>query len=313
MSVAAIARKDFQDAVRSRGLLILAFVFVVFFVSSAYFFTEFVAGQFQQQAQAQGQGQVALTSDDFIRALSEVTTILIPFIGIMVAYASIIGERESGTLKLLLSLPHSRLDVVVGKTLGRGAVVALPVVVGFAAGMVVFPFTSVSLAAGNYVLFALLTALLGLAFVSLAVGVSAGASTNRRAVVGAVGVYVLFTLFWNSLVNGVLEQAGKPLNLCPDGGTGPAPCAAEMKLTLLLKHLNPTQAYKSLATRLVVEDAAQARVSLVSGGFLPRIYYQQLQDSLPVYLSDPAVFLYLAVWVVVPPAIGYYVFQQTDL
>lgn len=312
MSVPAVARKDFQDAVRSRGLLILAFVFVVFFVSSAYFFTEIVGTQVQQQSQQQGV-QFDLTSDAFVRALSEVTTILIPFIGVVVAYASVVGERESGTLKLLLSLPHSRLDVVVGKVLGRGAVVGLPVVVGFAAGMLVFPFTPVSLAATNYVLFALLTAVLGIAFVALAVGVSAGASTNRRAVVGAVGVYVVFTLFWNSLVNGLLDQITRWRSLCPDGGVGPATCDVHAKVHLLLKHLNPTQAYKSLATRLVVDDAAQARASLFNSPIQQQIYLEQMGDPIPIYLSDPVVLLYLLVWVVVPPAIGYYVFERTDL
>lgn len=308
MSVTAIARKDFQDAIRSRGLLLLAFVFVIFFASAAYFFSDIIGRQALQQG-----GQGGITSDMFIRALSNVTTILIPFIGVVVAYASVVGERESGTLKLLLSLPHSRLDVVVGKVIGRGAVVALPVIGGFAVAMLVFPLTPVSLSPGNFILFALLTAILGVAFVALAVGVSAGASTNRRAVVFAVGVYVLFTLFWNSLVNGVLDQASKVVTICPGQTPGPAPCATQMKIQLALKHLNPTQGYKSLSTRLVLDNAAQARVSLIGNPFTQQLYYEQLQGSLPVYLSDPAVLVYLLVWLVVPPALGYYVFERTDL
>lgn len=307
-SVEAIIRKDFNDAVRSHVLVLLTAVFIVFFVVAAYFFSDIVGSQIQRQAAQQGR-QVELTSDRFVRALTSVTTLLIPLIGIVVAYASVIGERESGTLKLLLALPHSRLDVVVGKVLGRGAVVAVPVVVGFAAGMLVFPFTPVSLAAGNYLLFAVLTVLLGLVFVALAVGISAAASTNRRAVIGAVGLYVLFTLFWNSLVNGVIRRFPGVLKDYLGYEIGNA---TFVKLHLVLKHLNPTQAYKSLATRLIVDNAAQARVSLI--GFPQQQFYAKvLGDSVPFYLSDPAILMALLVWVVVPPALGYLAFERADL
>lgn len=303
-SVIAVARKDFQDAIRSRWLLLLTGVFVVFFAAAAYFYTDMVT----QQAAQQGQ-QLDLTSDAFLRALTDVTTLLIPLIAVVVAYASVIGERESGTLKLLLSLPHSRLDVVAGKVLGRSAVVAVPVAIGFAAGMLVFPFTDVSLAPGNYVLFALLTVLLGVVFVALAVGISAAASTNRRAVVGAVGLYVLFTLFWNSLVNGIVQRLPGLLEDYLGYEMGDL---AFVKLHLALKHLNPTQAYKSLSTSLMVDNTAVARASLINP---PRgqIYQQILDGSVPLYLSDPAVLVYLLLWVVVPPALGYLTFQRADL
>lgn len=307
-SVAAVARKDFRDAVRSRGLLILTGVFVVFFAAAAYFFTDIVAEQLRQQAVQQGR-PTDFTSDRFLRALTDVTTLLIPLIGIVVAYASVIGERESGTLKLLLSLPHSRLDVVVGKVLGRSAVVAVPVGVGFVAGMLVFPFTDVSLAPGNYVLFALLTVVLGVVFVALAVGISAAASTNRRAVGGAVGLYVLFTLFWNSLVNGIVQRVPGLLEdyLGHEMGN-----LAFVRFHLALKHLNPTQAYKSLSTSLMVDNPAVARASLINPP-QGRIYQQILDGSVPFYLSDPAVLVYFLLWVVVPPALGYLAFQRADL
>lgn len=315
MSVAAVARKDFQDAVRSRALRVLAFAFVVIFVSAAYFFTDIFSQQVQQQAQQQGT-QIDLTTDAFVRMVSDVTALLVPLIGVVVAYASVIGEREAGTLKLLLSLPHSRLDVVVGKVLGRGAVVGLPVVFGFAVAMLVFPLGSVSLVAGNYLLFALLTAVLGLTFVAIAVGVSAAASTYRRAVVGSVGLYFLLLFLWRLLVTGLLyyfRQNGPVTRLLEWLNISwRLSESARMRGGLLLLHLNPIEAYRSLTIRLIVENAAQARVSLISGS-QQQIYLEQFGGSVPYYLSDPVVTLYLLGWLIVPPALGYYIFKQADL
>lgn len=302
-SVRAVARKDFRDAVRSRGLLVLTFVFVVFFVASAYFFTDIVGNQVAQQAQQQG-ATPELTSDAFTSALTNVTTLMIPLVALVVAYASVVGERESGSLKLLLSLPHSRLDVVVGKTIGRSAVVAVPVLVGFLAAMLLFPLSPVSLSVGSYLGFALLTMLLGVVFVSLAVGISAAASTSRRAVGAVFVAYALFNFLWNNVVStlasrlveeGVIEQT------------------ARFKLQLFLKLLNPAQAYKTLTTRLTVDSALNARLSVVGNPFLRGAYADALGESVPWYLSDAAVAVLLLAWLTVPLAIGYLVFEATDL
>jgi len=50
---------------------------------------------------------------------------------LIAAYLAIAGERESGSLKLLLGLPPSRGEVLVGKFLGRSGVVAIGLVLGF--------------------------------------------------------------------------------------------------------------------------------------------------------------------------------------
>jgi ABC-2 type transport system permease protein len=53
-----------------------------------------------------------------------------PIVGVVVGYNAVSGGRESGSLKLLLSLPHSRADVVFGKVVGRGAALSLAVFAG---------------------------------------------------------------------------------------------------------------------------------------------------------------------------------------
>jgi len=302
MSWEAVTRKDVQDSIRSYWLWGLSVLFIVFFGVPAYFFADRVGSAAQQQGQQ-------LSTDAFLNILAEVNAFFVPVIAIVIAYAAIAGERDSGTLKLLLSLPHSRLDVVVGKVLGRGAVVALPVLVGFVVAGGIFLVTPVEFGYANYVLFALLTALLAVTYVAIAIGFSAAAESARRAMIGTVGIYVLFTLLWNRFASGLINLLSEYANL---GGE------SLVSIHLLVKVLNPSQAYKSLTLRLVTDTAAQARVSLIGGGGLQgqlnrQMYAQALGDSLPFYLTDPAVLAFMLAWLVILPAAGYYVFDQADL
>jgi len=302
MSWEAVTKKDFQDSIRSYWLWGLSVLFIVFFGVPAYFFADRVGSAAQQQGQQ-------LSTDAFLNILAEVNAFFVPVIAIVIAYAAIAGERDSGTLKLLLSLPHSRLDVVVGKVLGRGAVVALPVLVGFVVAGGIFLVTPVEFGYANYALFALLTALLGVTYVAIAIGFSAAADSARRAMIGTVGIYVLFTLLWNRFASGLINLLSEYADL---GGE------SLVSIHLLVKVLNPSQAYKSLTLRLVTDTAAQARVSLIGGGGLQgqlnrQMYAQALGDSVPFYLSDMAVVVFMLAWLVILPAAGYYVFDQADL
>lgn len=294
MSWNVVARKDFQDAVRSRWLWALSVLFIVFFTVPAYLFSDRLGGA--------AQGGQSLSSDMFLGLLASINSFFIPIIAIVVAYAAIAGERESGTLKLLLSLPHSRQDIVTGKVLGRSGVLSLPILAGFFVAAIVFLVTPVSFEFGNFVLFALLTVLLGLVFVGISVGISAGSSSNRRAMIGTVGLFVIFTLFWNRFSSGMLRILADRTDLGNE---------ALVRTHLFLKILNPTQAYKSLVHSLTMSPI-DARVQLV-GGMRGRMYKQVLGDSLPAYLSDPAVFAVFALWAIVVPVLGYLVFREADL
>lgn len=297
MSWQAVARKDFADSIRSRGLWVVSAIFLVLFVVPAYFVAQGVGGAVMQQTGEQ------ISSDSFINLLSSFVAFLIPIVAVVLAYAAVAGERDSGTLKLLLALPHSRRDVVLGKIVGRSAVIVLPILLGFLAAAVVFLITPVSLEIGNYVVFALLSALLGVVFVSLAVGISAAADSRRRAMLGNVGIYVVFALFWGSFAEGIVNL----LNEYTDVGF-----EMLVRVQLATRLLNPTDAYQSLAAILWTQDALGARLSLFGGGLAGQVYAQAL-DPLPAYFSNPVVAVVFLGWLVVPPVLGYLVFRDADL
>ncbi|WP_276299177.1 ABC transporter permease subunit [Halorussus lipolyticus] len=294
MTWQAIARKDFQDAVRSKWLWALSAIFFGLFVGSAYLIGSGV----------ESSGGGSLTAEVFVPTLgNRVVALVVPIVAIVVAYSSIIGERESGSLKLLLSLPHSRQDVVAGKTLGRSTVLALPILVGMLLAAVVLALYGIDVGALKYLAFVGLTLLLGIVFVNVAVGVSAAASTNRRAMLGTVGLYVVFTMLWTQ-VRRVLLVFNDKLGLGWENIT-------LVKYGLFLKYFNPVRAYETLVTRLYADSVLSARLYGVRG--LQRQFISKELGQAPFYLSDWVVLAQFLLWLLVPAALGYLVFRDADL
>ncbi len=278
MSVEAVARKDFEDAVRSRWLLALSALFVGL-VSLAVYFVRPAAGE-----TASSNAVV-----NFILIKDGLVTTLIPLIALVVAYGAVVGERESGSLKLLLSLPHSRADVVFGKVIGRAGAIAAPVFIGFLLpGFLLIIAPRITFRPGFYIGYTLLTALLAATFVAIAVGFSAAMSSQRLAIGGAVGIYFLFVPLW-----GVIQF---PLQLYLGLGGGPDWLPIEgSELFDFLQLLNPTGSFK------IVVNAFMAG-SLFSNAEGIRSVEMQL-----------AAFSMLAAWLIVPPLLGLWRFEEADL
>jgi len=297
----AVARKDFEDAIRSRWLWGLSIVFVLVFSFPA--FVRLYSGDLG--GPGSGSGIVQLV----IFFMKEATAIIVPLTAVVVTYAAITRERESGTVKLLLSLPHSRADVVAGKLAGRSAVIVAPVLLGFLISILLLIPGSSALDWATYVQFALLTALLGVVFVGLAVGISAAAAADRQAILGSGGAFVLFWFGWGFLTSRFVDGA---ISLLGDAGVDVA-TATRYEVLLFLKLLNPIQAYKTLVDSLFM-SALRARTQLF-GFFLgvdPRAQ-EALGPSLSFIYGDAFAVLYMLVWLVVPLALGLLVFQDADL
>ena len=97
--ILTVAAKEFRDRMRNRWVLAVALVFTVFSLVIAYF------GGAQQ-------GQVGFRSIEFtIASLVSLVIYLIPLIALLLGFDAIVGERERGSLDLLLALPITRLEL----------------------------------------------------------------------------------------------------------------------------------------------------------------------------------------------------------
>jgi len=128
--------------------------------------------------------------EDTVGALLSIASMLVPVISIMLGYATISGEVESGALSIVLASPIKRLEVLLGKLLGLGSVMCFSILVGFGVSGLIIAVTTGHAQWGSYLLFVLLTMLLGLLYLSLAICFSA--ILKRRVVSLAAGVMIFF-------------------------------------------------------------------------------------------------------------------------
>ncbi|NUC74092.1 ABC transporter permease [Haloterrigena sp. SYSU A558-1] len=283
MSTVTVAKKEFEDAVRSRKLMVMTAVFALFTFGGAYLAAQ-LGELFAEIGEEGAEGTL-----DFVFALQTPASLLVPIIALMVSYKAICGERESGSLKFLLGLPHTRTDVVFGKVLGRSAVVAASILIGFAVGLggLVAFVGSVSIV--DYLLFTLITMLFGLVYVCLGIGISSLTRSTTRAAVGAFGLIVFFWIVWSFLLQALLYYVEG--TLIPEQYPG---------WYIGLASISPDAAYSS-ALGAVFDESALTMASAYG------------VEDLPTIAEPWFGFVLLALWALVPLGLGVWRFGRTDL
>lgn len=118
-AILIVAGKEFRDGLRNRWVLSITLAFALLAIGLAYF-------------GASASGVVGFTSlATTIVSLSSLAIFLIPLIALLLAYDTIIGEEEQGTLLLLLTYPLRRSQLLIGKFIGHAGIMAVSTLVGF--------------------------------------------------------------------------------------------------------------------------------------------------------------------------------------
>jgi Cu-processing system permease protein len=191
-AIVTLAGKEFRDRLRNRWVLAVALVFAVFSLVIAY------AGGAQQ-------GAVGLRSLEFtVTSLVSLVIYLAPLIALLLGFDAIVGERERGSLDLLLAHPITRGELLLGKYLGLALALALAMLAGLATvgGVLVWQFGTRALF--HYTGFVVSALLMGFAFLSLAVLVSVLARDRTRASGAAIVLWFFFVLVFDLALLGVL-------------------------------------------------------------------------------------------------------------
>lgn len=224
--------------------------------------------------------------------------LFLPLVALLIGYKSIVGERESGSIRFLFTLPTTRREVVLGKLLGRSLVFVL-----------IF-LTTVSLLIAETILlygrvglsqFVLQTGFLflyGWVWVSVAVGISAAVTTRVKATAGVLGLYVTTHYLWRGSILPIAS-----FFVTGDASIGdlnPIQRADGPTWYLYFQRLNPVEAYQ--AGRSTLRDIADSGATGVAA----------TETDL---LSSPETifgFTMLLLWSAVPLLAGYWRFKRAE-
>ena len=272
MSTIDVAKKDFLDVRRAKIVWFVAGLYAFFMVLMFYF------------------GQNNVPEPDVRNALLDLTGIgamFIPLIALVTAYLAIAGERESGGIKYLLSIPNSRRDVVLGKFLTRTGIVTASILGSFLLGAVLTVLWYPSLEAETFVGIAALTVLYALTYVAVAIGISAATASRSRAMGGAIGFF---------FVTNVLNLFG-PFRIAIEyvfndlAGLG----ISDHQIGFVQSVISPTAAYVNTTSLAFSEEFAT------------------MPADTPWYLQGETMLVVLLAWLVVPLALGIWRFERADL
>lgn len=220
-------------------------------------------------------------------SLASLTIFLVPLIALLLAYDAIVGEAERGTLLLLLAYPVARWQVVLGKFLGHGAVLAFATCLGYGVAGLVLASGAVAPDGESWAAFAGMigsSILLGMSFLALGYLVSTVARDRGMAAGVAIGVWLLLVLLYDMTLLGLLVwDQGKTITA---GGLN----------ALLL--LDPADVYR------LFNLAGFAGVSVFSG-------MAGLAEQ--AQLGRSALLAVLALWVALPLALASLVFRRRQL
>lgn len=279
MSITAIVRKEYRELRRSYSLLVISALFALTGV--------FFAGI--QWVPKLGLREGTPTSTlALLNSLAQPGTAFIPLLGLLAGYQAIAGERERGSLKLTLSSPNSRREIVLGKFVGRFSVVAAAILsTSVAIGLIALT-TYAYFDTRAFLLNTVLTVAHGGVFVAISVGFSAWMRSRRRALVGTAFLYLLFLLIWDAFLAFLqLLLIGPTL---PEGSQLP-------NWIQVINILNPVTAFQ-YARQAVIPAYSELTITPVSSA---------------VYLQDWVGFPVLLAWVVTPLVLGYFRFERADI
>lgn len=184
-----VARKELTDFVASKKLWLIVGLFVLLAIASSYSiaFGFRIIGERQTARQQVFQVTSSLTS---------VMVYMAPILGIALAFDAISGERERGTLKLLLSRPIYREDVINGKIISAIVIIGLTItatsIVSASASILLHGITVTSDDLLRICLFVVLSIVFSLAYYAISLFVSTLFNKSGHSLSVSIGVWIFF-------------------------------------------------------------------------------------------------------------------------
>ena len=302
MSTLAVAKKDFKDTRRTRTLWLVVLLLTVLGALMAYVFSGPTTSDATMAYETQFLG------------IARIFSIIIPIVALISTYLAIAGERDSGSIKFMLSLPNTRLNVFAGKLLSRGLTVTAAIVLTFGVVAAILAVRTGAFPVAYTLGTIGVMALYSFTFVALAIAMSSAVTSRSRAIAGAVGSYFLLVVFYIFPFGSVTDVVGwineSLLGQAPnpdlyDFAMHTSPFIAFQKLLNFVAPLQ-LQFREFAASRADRRELANAQTPEETEAILNAV-------DMPIYLTDEFSFVVMGFWILVPLAIGYWRFERADL
>jgi Cu-processing system permease protein len=269
--IISVAKKEIMDNIRNKWIIIVSVMFALLTLVVSYF----------GSLGSHGWQNLGLT----ISGMASIVTLLIPIIALMLAYATIIGEIERGSMSALLALSTKRYEIIIGKLLGLAAVLCFTIIVGFGVAGLMIAVNVPNVNFLDYAVFIGATMLLGIVFLTIALCFSTIFSKRSTAMGGAIFLWFLFNIILPLVYVGLLATSIDFTKIVV-GQTIQIPGWYH-----IAELLNPISVYSSLLTVSLGPISSMSETSMIP---LPNWYSPGL--LIGVLLIWIAVFFFLTYW-----------------
>ena len=272
-SIFTISKKELLDNVRNKWIIILTIIFASLTLVVSYFGSIFT----------EGWQDLGIT----IQGMMSLVQLLIPIIALMLGYSAIIGEIEKGSMNSLLSLPVTRLEILLGKFIGLGSLLAITIIIGFGLAGIVIGFNVSDVDYLGYIIFIFATIMMGLVFLALALFLSTLFNKRSTAMGGAIFLWFFFNIILPIVFVGILAASSDIINIINN-----APDWYH-----ILNLFNPLQVYSFLVTLNV--GAA--------------LSFDTISIAYPEYYSNILMTIILLSWIICFMILSYWRFNKRDI
>ncbi|MCU8021030.1 MULTISPECIES: ABC transporter permease [unclassified Shewanella] len=251
--VITIAAKEFKDNLRNRWLWMMAGILLLLSLCVG-FMGSAVSGNL-----------VVFEPAQILSGLVTLSVFMLPLGAILLSYDSFVGEKESGTLLLLLTYPLARWHLVCGKFLGHACVMTIACILGFGlTGLILISLgdtqTQLSIAIG-FTHLIMSSILLSLVFVLLGYWVSLCVREKAKALGILLILWFVLVLVYDLILLSAVVGMSEMFN--------------RTVLNLLIL-FNPTDLFRALNLLAAPSDTLAAKSSLTllaqTGLGLPLMY-----------------------------------------
>ena len=275
--ISVIAKKEIMDNVRNLWIIIMTIIFAILTIAMS------ALGSYLSE------GWQAL--DVTIVLMMSIVTLLVPIIALMLGYAAIVGEIEKGSMNMMISLPVSRLQIVIGKLLGLGGVLSFTILVGFGIAGIIIGIIVPNVNYIEYLIFIVATILIGLVYLNVAFFFSNLFKKRSTALGGAIFLWFFFNMMLPIIFLGIAWGGAAITDIM----SGSAP-----DWYFMIDLINPMSVFSAL-------------VFLNVGGGLSAMESMSVQMQYPEFYSSGLMVLILAAWIIGFFSLSYWRFSKKDI